>query len=870
MPKDVFISYARRASREFADALHGELGEDLAFLDREDIPFGDAFPERLVDALLDSRVVVILAEPVYFTRWYCLLEYRLTRTPFLRLAERPGVAQRERDAALNGIVIAMPPGDADPMLERFPAFVQGRNWASVTEPASIAGLVRQRLDESLPTLRERYQALGELAAIREIVLETTMLPGPGRIGPIPLAPVTGLSPSIRDRFVGRAKDIWRLHDVLTTERGEPTAAALTGAIEAGGGFGKTRLALEYLYRFGTRHFRGGLFWINAEQDVESQHYEVVQALDPSAPPVEVLRAAQGGVGGALARIVRLRSDAAPPLFVIDNVPEPEAGKPPFPLSHWCPLIGEVAVLATSRTRVALGGAGSIVPGQIDTLEPDAAVRLLSSGTRREELSEAEWTEVAGWVGNLPLALELLNGLLASGAMSAHELLAMSREQRLTDALDTAMDVLRGTVPEGTLRGVTQAFAESYERLSEAEQYAARLIAWMAPALVPDFVLELLRGNPFSAQIRAVLRTRHFVTSLTAVGTAVSLPLYGSMHRVLADFLRLQSINPDYEIALLVNTFEQFSKAQTGDEWLRAMNLAGPPVTALLVNALESGVSVLDSDSLSGRYASLNRLATALYDAAEYGSAQKCFEELSRILARRLGGDHPHTLSAMDNLAETLAVRGDLASARSLQERVLDTRRRTLGDEHPETLTTINNLAVSLQDSGDIRAAVELLEGVHSILQRTKGEQDSSTLIVMSNLSFNLFALGHCARAQAILDRVVAIAKSELGEEDHVTLRSMNNLAHFRYQLEDYAGALPLHEHVLAVRRRVLGIEHPETSTAAWNVLTDLLGIGNDDAARRVWAENLAWLLEQKAETLGRMHRRIQSLLEGLGTNFKSR
>ena len=157
MPKPVFISYARKASRDYAAALHAALGEDIAFLDSEDIPFGDAFPERLVDALLDSCVVVILAEPVYFTRWYCLLEYRLARTPFLRLGERPGVKQRERDEELRGIVVAMPPGDKDPMLERFPAFVQGRNWAPVSDAAAIAQLVRHRLDANPPTLRERYE-----------------------------------------------------------------------------------------------------------------------------------------------------------------------------------------------------------------------------------------------------------------------------------------------------------------------------------------------------------------------------------------------------------------------------------------------------------------------------------------------------------------------------------------------------------------------------------------------------------------------------------------------------------------------------------------------------------------------------------------
>src|SRR4051812_30006631 len=103
----VFISYARDASREHALALHGALGGRTAFLDTDAIALGERFPEALVDALFDARVVVIFAEPHYFTRWYCLLEFRIARTPFLRAAERAGATVKDKEDALRGLVVAM-------------------------------------------------------------------------------------------------------------------------------------------------------------------------------------------------------------------------------------------------------------------------------------------------------------------------------------------------------------------------------------------------------------------------------------------------------------------------------------------------------------------------------------------------------------------------------------------------------------------------------------------------------------------------------------------------------------------------------------------------------------------------------------------
>ena len=143
MPRSVFISYARDASRAHAVALYDALGGDAgpAFLDTEEIGVGEPFPERLVGALYDARVVVIFAEPTYFTRRYCLQEFDIACTPFFRVAERPGATREEKVEALRGIVLAMPPRGVDPMLLRFPPGAHGRNWPSVGDRDALAQLV---------------------------------------------------------------------------------------------------------------------------------------------------------------------------------------------------------------------------------------------------------------------------------------------------------------------------------------------------------------------------------------------------------------------------------------------------------------------------------------------------------------------------------------------------------------------------------------------------------------------------------------------------------------------------------------------------------------------------------------------------------
>jgi tetratricopeptide (TPR) repeat protein len=77
--------------------------------------------------------------------------------------------------------------------------------------------------------------------------------------------------------------------------------------------------------------------------------------------------------------------------------------------------------------------------------------------------------------------------------------------------------------------------------------------------------------------------------------------------------------------------------------------------------------------------------------------------------RILGEEHPDTISAMNNLANTLGDQGQLNEAATMLKEVLEKMRRILGEEHPDTISAMNNLAFTLEDQGQLDEAIALLK-----------------------------------------------------------------------------------------------------------------------------------------------------------------
>jgi tetratricopeptide (TPR) repeat protein len=862
----VFISYAREASgREARDLYDLLLAAGIeAFLDVRDERPGDSIPERVFDALLDSQVVVILLSATYFTRRYCVAELTTALHPYRALAGGEGSRHGAEDALLP-IVIGLP-ADGEPLwdLELLPPGLRGRNWLSANDGDRLAGLVRDRLGLVHSTLRGRLERLGELTALLERFDEGMAIPLPRRPGSVPLYHETGIPSSIGDGFIGRSQELWALHEMLAARQG--SAAMLTTVLEGGGGFGKTRLALEYVHRYGPQEYPAGLFWVNAdvpEDRLEAQQHAILSLIRPGVPSLEAFRESRRDVARELGEALRDAARDGHILYVVDNVPEPSGDGQLSPLSRWCPGERHVSLLVTSRARHTLvGGARRL---ELRELSTAAAVRLIRHDfIGRAALPDEGWQRIAAWVGEWPLALELLNAALRAGAISPAELLAAVDAGSPARELERQMSALKGSVTDGSLRGVAEALAISYHRLPESARSEVTRLAWLAPDPIP---VELI--SEMDARVRVLLRARSFVAEVQSG----AVEMYGRIHGVLADYLRqatnhratdlsaasasllsvmtwdacadplswplLNACRPHGEMVLQRGAAEAEVEA---DELLaeRLVTL-GRVICRLLrrqgqlAASAERGAACVElarrclGEDHEQTLNAMGTLAWTLRASGEFRRAMELQEAVLRYRTAELGGEHVDTLTAMSSLASTLAALGELDRARELLERVVSLRRIRLGPAHPETLLATAELAGTLHERGDDASARRVVSELDATLPAAD-MADEGVLWALGQLTSVLGALGAVDRAVALTQTVLNARRRLLGESHMETLRDLGQLASLLRAKGELGQAGEYARRVLEERRRVLGPEHPDTIWAMVELATTLRALGDERSA----------------------------------------
>ncbi|MFE8603918.1 tetratricopeptide repeat protein [Archangium violaceum] len=893
MNPPVFISYARHTSIGLARKLEESLGSSEAFLDESDLEAGSVFTRGLVEALLNSRVVVVFADETYFRRWYCLRELRTALAPFLALGAE--ASEEEKEAELRPIVIVRPPEEGSPEeeLKRLPSLLRNTQWRKGDDLPGLVHLVRTRVAETPATLGERLERRrgGARAELCKRLMEELTLPPPRSLaGFRPLYPVQW-PPSLDEGFKGRADELWQLDFHLSTlHHDEASGAASTVALVAGGGMGKTRLALEYVYRLGPRHYPGGIFWVDAgvetDDAVEKQLHGILRALRREVPDLVAFRKQERNAAAELAEALHEAARGSV-LYVVDNIPEAPEGAVPRPLDTWCPAVGKVALLVTSRAPQGVEGIQSL---HVGTLSPESSVQLLTEGVDESSWEEPTWSRIAEWVGCLPLALAVLNRALRYGGVSREELLELAQHRGPVRELDRQVEALRGQIPSESLRGVTEALLISYERLPEAARKTARYLAQLAPEPVPLALLEALCPKDVSHMVRFALVTRNFVTKVRGVKKE-QVPLLGGMHRVLADLVLEQS--PDWHrersevcAALLwvmtaearlepqawalvsaclphaERLFEELGRGEgplTREDELHLVRLGvrigkvsndrgllkrASEVAALTLEWAQATLEADHPDTLKAQ----NIVALTLWTEGKYKEAREFLERVWHGRYRVLGAEHRYTLKAVGNLAFTFWLQDHYTQAHSLQTHVLEVSRRVLGEEHPDTLRAMNALANTLSALGDYPGARQLHTQVLEVRRRVLGEEHPDTLSAMNNLTNTLSALGYSG-ARQLRTQVLEVRRRVLGEEHPDTLSAMDNLANTLSALGDYPGARQLRTQVLEVRRRVLGEEHPRTLASMNNLAITLSDMGDDLGARQLHTQ----VLEVRRRVLGEEH-----------------
>lgn len=528
MTAAVFISYARSASatqvRALRDALIGRGVE--AFFDETDIPPGSPYPARLADALCAARLVVVFAHQTYFSRPWCVYEFRVATSPY----------RADAGNALQHLVIALPDADPQAVVDHLPPPVAEASWPVAASTGELVALIERRLGEIHRPLGEILDAVDD-DAVRALrtgaLVPTAAAAHPGRT-------VRGRMPaSILERFVGRTDVLWRILDALDSRGAEFSPRSC--AIQGGGGMGKSQLAAEFVARYAVRHYPDGYVWINAEggdEDLAGQLHAVLSAFSSDALPVasfgerasDRVEAISAAVSKAIPRNARL-------LWVVDNVPEPAPPHPPQPLARWCPVRHQVTLLCTTR-RAGIEDVDAHV--QLRELPLDAAVELLTqSPVKSSWLKKEGWRAVAQWLGCWPLGLRIAQSSLGDGFLRADELLAKARGDEPATALEAEVEALRGEVAADYLRGVAEVFRASYDGLATKPQ--ARFAAHLLSRLARIAIGEELLGNLVPGAALGILAKRSWIIA-GEHPDAFSRRTW-EMHAVVASYLRYLSDDP---------------------------------------------------------------------------------------------------------------------------------------------------------------------------------------------------------------------------------------------------------------------------------------------------------------------------------------
>jgi tetratricopeptide (TPR) repeat protein len=208
--------------------------------------------------------------------------------------------------------------------------------------------------------------------------------------------------------------------------------------------------------------------------------------------------------------------------------------------------------------------------------------------------------------------------------------------------------------------------------------------------------------------------------------------------------------------------------------------------------------------------SLNNLALLYKSQGRYGEAEPLYARSLQIYEQKLGADHPHTAQSLNNLAGLYESQGRYGEAEPLYARSLQIHELQLGADHPHTAQSLNNLAGLYESQGRYSEAEPLLARSLQICELQLGADHPDTAQSLNNLAGLYRSQGRYGEAEPLLARSLQICEQQLGADHPLTALSLNNLAVLYANQGRFTEAEPLLVKALALRQVMLGDQHPHT------------------------------------------------------------
>jgi tetratricopeptide (TPR) repeat protein len=704
------------------------------------------------------------------------------------------------------------------------------------------------------------------------------------------APFIGIAvESLKEGFKGRERTLEKLHALLR----DPSPVALTGGgsgrvfAHGGGGIGKSRLAIEYAYRY-RDEYPGGVFFARVEKRTLQEVWaEFARALftgktlpqdeeaalafahwlenATSMPRLLVFDDVQAGSRDELAKRFKDRVDVR--------------GHPIWPLEH-----RHVSLLMTTRMRDIPRARGLAV----DRLDAESARALLIEKAAREELPPGEQAaalELASEVlGGHPLAISLAGAYIRRGEFSFSEYLVFIREKGLTDRLEAAARAISEEI-----RDHERSIAATYE-LSSKQLDSEQPVDVLAMCLL-QLTAFLEPGTPIDRNLlRRLLIAQGQTSDLEQIGLALARltkdlalldqghgdgPGRGEViiHPLIADYTRWgleKDKRQKIQHALLLGLCSLFPNS-SGDLWKITRRDAHPewehlsPAREAHVAAVWNGSQTIEAQTRTILSWSLGEL---YFMRGSLSSARSAWEEALKI-AKRLAEREPDNAGwqrdlsvSLNTVGEVLLAQGNLEAALKSFEQGLEIAKR-LAEREPDNAGWQRDVSVSLDNVGGVLRARENLEAALNSFEQSleirqrlaerepdNAEWQRDVSVSLNKVGGVLLAQGNLEAALKSFEQGLEIAQ-RLAEREPDNARwqrdlsvSLDNVGGVLLAQENLEEALKSFEQSLEIAQR---LAEREPDNAGWqrdvsvsldNVGDVLREQGNLEAALKSFEQSL--------------------------------
>jgi tetratricopeptide (TPR) repeat protein len=597
--------------------------------------------------------------------------------------------------------------------------------------------------------------------------------------------------SLGTLFKGRDAFLQDLHQKLGAGAGRAVGVLATQAIHGLGGVGKTRLAVEYAWRYQSDYT--ALLFVSADTPA-NLHRNLAELVGPL---VLDLRDAQEAPEEEVRFAAALHWLETHPgwFLVLDNVDTEEAARA---VEALLPRLQKGHVVITSR--LSAWGA-EVEPLDLNVLDPASSAAFLlerTAGRRRPTPADEQVAgELARVLDGLALALEQAGGYISQVRCSLADYLAQWNRQARQVLSWT--DVRQMKYP----RSVATTWETTWERLTPAARTLLEILAWFAPDPIPD---EVLSNEAASSLLKRAL------AGADAVLAVSELEKYSLLKR---------EVTAEHSLLRVHRLVQEMTRWRLEDRarhgWFERMK-------RWLRWKLDR-----ERHATNYRHHRLDQTVRLVQAAADKELEDVRYWPVWNLLAPHVRGlidlvtqtDRPGfaepATGLMTQLARFFNAKALHTEAESLLRRALDLDEKRLGPAHPELANGLNHLAQLLRSTNRLAEAEAALRRALDLDERHSGPDHPDVARDLNQLGNLLKIANRLTEAEALLRRSLDIYEKR-ADPDHVAIATVtNNLAGLFYTANRLAEAEPLLRRALDMRERIEGPDHPNVATACRNV-----------------------------------------------------